>query len=452
MNKSKLYDEVNFDGLVGPSHNYAGLSQGNLASKKHQSSVSNPKAAALQGLEKMFSLHEKGFKQAFLPPHPRPYLPMAHSLGYKGSLEEVIKEIGRLDPLLLNNLYSASSMWVANAAMYSPSLDTKDHKVHFTIANLSSNLHRSIENDFSHHLFKLIFHDKAFFKVHKALPSGRFFADEGAANQTRLSKNYSSKGLEIFHFGHYSYQKESKEPKRYPSRQSFEACSYIAKKHRIGSELRLFLKQSPEAIDEGVFHNDVISVGNENVFFYHEKSFEDTEKSIKEITHACETNLDFSPYFYKVKEKEVSLKNAVSSYLFNSQILRMKDQSMLLLCPSECEEIPSVANYLKSLLKESGPIQKVEFFNLKESMKNGGGPACLRFRLILNETELNSLPKEVFINESSYKELENIIKKRYRDKVSLKDLQDPIFALECMETLKDIALITGFKDLYNFST
>ncbi len=47
-----MLTEINFDGIVGPSHNYAGLSLGNLASARNAGAVSRPRDAALQGLAK----------------------------------------------------------------------------------------------------------------------------------------------------------------------------------------------------------------------------------------------------------------------------------------------------------------------------------------------------------------------------------------------------------------
>ncbi|MGA8031441.1 MAG: N-succinylarginine dihydrolase, partial [Casimicrobiaceae bacterium] len=44
---------MNFDGIPGPTHNYSGLAQGNLAAERNAQQVSNPREAALQGLEKM---------------------------------------------------------------------------------------------------------------------------------------------------------------------------------------------------------------------------------------------------------------------------------------------------------------------------------------------------------------------------------------------------------------
>ncbi|TWY25023.1 N-succinylarginine dihydrolase, partial [Serratia marcescens] len=127
--------EVNFDGLVGPTHHYAGLSFGNEASTQHQNSVSNPKLAAKQGLLKMKALADLGFQQGVLPPQERPHLPMLRRLGFSGSDEAVLAQAMRQSPRLLSALSSASCMWTANAATVSPSADSADGKVHFTAAN-----------------------------------------------------------------------------------------------------------------------------------------------------------------------------------------------------------------------------------------------------------------------------------------------------------------------------
>lgn len=73
--------EVNFDGLVGLTHHYAGLSFGNEASTKHRFQVSNPRLAAKQGLLKMKALADAGFPQAVIPPHERPFIPVLRQLG-----------------------------------------------------------------------------------------------------------------------------------------------------------------------------------------------------------------------------------------------------------------------------------------------------------------------------------------------------------------------------------
>ncbi|MEE9452218.1 MAG: N-succinylarginine dihydrolase, partial [Gammaproteobacteria bacterium] len=127
--------EVNFDGIVGPTHHYGGLAADNVASKKHALQISNPKAAAKQGLEKMTFLIRLGLKQALLPPHERPNLAFLKRLGFSGTPEKILCNAFKADPKLLTAVYSASSMWAANAATVSPSVDCKDRRIHVTPAN-----------------------------------------------------------------------------------------------------------------------------------------------------------------------------------------------------------------------------------------------------------------------------------------------------------------------------
>ena len=96
--------EINFDGIVGPSHNYAGLSFGNLASTKNAGQVSQPRAAALQGIGKMRSNLALGLAQGIFLPHPRPNRAWLADLGTSA------EGAGRL---LAANAMSASAMWAA---------------------------------------------------------------------------------------------------------------------------------------------------------------------------------------------------------------------------------------------------------------------------------------------------------------------------------------------------
>ena len=195
------YREVNFDGLVGPNHNYAGLAQGNLASATNSKNTSYPKAAALQGLEKMKALFELGLTQGILPPLQRPDLVCLKKLGFTGKPKKIISKAANAAPELLAAVYSSSSMWTANAATVSPSCDTKDKRLHLTPANLNSNFHRSIEMDHTHFNLKQIFNNKKLFEVHQPLPQTEELADEGSANHMRLSSKDFSKGLELFVYG-----------------------------------------------------------------------------------------------------------------------------------------------------------------------------------------------------------------------------------------------------------
>lgn len=449
MNQSE-YREWNFDGLVGPSHNYAGLSFGNLASQKHQSVISNPKKAALQGLAKMRTLMQKGIPQAFLIPHERPYFSFCRHLGLKGNLASNMDYLKKHDPSLLHNLYSAAAMWTANCATCSPSTDTQDKKLHLSVANLNQNLHRSLEANFSYRLLKSIFHNDHYFHVHQALSPGFHFSDEGAANHMRLCHEHSQEALEVFVFGHYAYQKKAPAPKYFPSRQSYEASFYLAKRHGLKQEHTLFIQQDPNAIDAGVFHNDVIALANENVLLFHEKAFLNQAVCIENLVATCETILGFSPYLYCVSEEELSVKEAVMTYLFNSQLITLSPGHMLLVCPKECEESPKVMKVIERLLNKKGPLKEVCFLNLRESMQNGGGPACLRLRVLLSHQEEKAINNYAKVDKEKLELLEKWVHHHYRDKVSSEDLKDPLFAQECLEALDALTQVLNLGTFYDF--
>src|SRR5262245_13496570 len=270
--------EINFDGLVGPTHNYAGLSYGNIASMKNKSAVSSPKQAALQGLEKMRLLAGLGVKQAILPPHERPHVATLRTLGFRGSDADVLKAAQKQDTVLLAAVCSSSNMWTANAATVSPSADTADGKVHFTPANLISQFHRSLEPPTTARLLGAIFPESAScFVHHPPLPCASHLSDEGAANHTRLARRHGEAGVEIFVYGRRAFDGADAGPRKFPARQTSEACAAIARNHQLDPGRVIFLRQSPAAIDAGAFHNDVVSVGNENVLLYHQAAYTDAD-------------------------------------------------------------------------------------------------------------------------------------------------------------------------------
>ena len=220
--------ELNIDGLVGPTHHFGGLSAGNLASQHHRHKVSHPKQAALQGLAKMKLLADLGIPQAVLPPHDRPDVASLRRLGFSGSDAEVIEKAGRDEPGLLSAFSSGSSMWSANAATVSPSADTDDGRVHFTPANLASNLHRCIESVTTATVLRAIFADESVFAHHGPLPQAAELGDEGAANHMRLSPAHGKSGLEIFVYGQSGNELATSQ---HPARQSLLASAAVARLH-----------------------------------------------------------------------------------------------------------------------------------------------------------------------------------------------------------------------------
>ncbi|HEY5798868.1 MAG TPA: N-succinylarginine dihydrolase, partial [Burkholderiaceae bacterium] len=319
--------EFNFDGLVGPSHNYAGLSFGNVASFTNVKSASNPKQAALQGLAKMRELARRGFAQAVLPPQARPNFRLLRSLGFTGSDADVLAKAFRDAPVILACAYSASPMWTANAATVSPSADTQDGRVHFTPANLNSKLHRAFEHTQAARALRGIFADERHFAVHDALPGTPAFGDEGAANHTRFCSGHGNPGLELFVYGRVEFDPDAPAPRRYPARQTLEASQAGARLHGLPASRAFYLSQNPAVIDQGVFHNDVIAVGNENVLFHHQDAFLDSASNLAALrTAAGAAGVDL--HTIEVPREAVSVHDAVVSYLFNSQLLSKEGGKM----------------------------------------------------------------------------------------------------------------------------
>lgn len=398
--------EANLEGLVGLTHNYAGLSFGNIASEKYAHTPSRPKAAAMQGLNKMKFLHDRGIAQLVMPPQPRFDRALLQNLGF-ASLADV-------PDALLGILFSASSMWTANAATVSPSADTRDSTLHMTPANLISKLHRSLEPGVAAQYLRQIF-PGPLFTHHAPLPPHVLFADEGAANQMRLSHD-QAEPLEIFVYGGVS--------QRFPARQSRLASEALIRLH--GVKHAILAEQNPRAIDAGVFHNDVIAMSHDSLVIHHEYAF-------------CEPLILPDPYrAITIRETDLPLEVAVASYFFNSQLVSLPEGGVLVVAPSECEEHTRAKAAFDRLL-DAGIVAEVHYLNLRESMKNGGGPACLRLRVTLNEREREAVHKSVWLNDNLYRQLCGWIEKHYRDIIVPDDLRDPHLAEESERALAELS-------------
>ena len=440
--------EFNFDGLVGPSHNYAGLSFGNVASFSNVRSSSNPRQAALQGLAKMRELAARGFAQAVMPPQGRPNFRLLRSLGFSGTDADVLARAYREAPVILACAWSAAPMWTANAATVSPSADSLDGRVHFTAANLNNKLHRSEEHVQATRTLRAIFGNSEHFMVHDPLPSVPAFADEGAANHTRFAASHGAAGVEFFVYGRVEFDPSAPAPKKYPARQTREASQAIARLHGLDPARTVFASQNPDVIDQGVFHNDVIAVGNGNVLFYHEQAFADEAGTLDALRRALAVaGTELHPV--RVATSQVAVGDAVASYLFNSQLLSKADGRMALVVPHECRENAAVADYLAGLLAGRGPIDELIEFDLRQSMRNGGGPACLRLRVALTDAEAAAMHQGVIMTEALYAQLVAWVERHYRDRIETQDLMDPQLALECTAALEELTRILGLPGLYD---
>jgi succinylarginine dihydrolase len=395
-----MLTEINFDGIVGPSHNYAGLSLGNLAATASAGDISYPRAAALQGLDKMLGNLALGLAQGFFVPLPRP------NLGWLGELAAD----PTMDPALLAGAWSASAMWTANAATVSPAPDTADGRCHLTVANLVTMPHRAHEWPHTLRQLQLAFADKRHFAVHGPVPP--CFGDEGAANHMRLADGHGAPGVEIFVHG--------RSRGRFPSRQHEQAGRLVARRHGLAPDRVLFLEQSPEAIAAGAFHNDVVAVANENVMLAHERTFADPTRAWEAIAEKLP-----GVQIVAVPENVLSLEEAVRSYLFNAQLVTMPEGGQALVIPNEAWESLPVRRFLDALVASNGPIRCVFAVNVRQSMANGGGPACLRLRVVADPATVDP---RFLLDERKGEVIGAIVDKHWPHQIDPSDLGSPTLA------------------------
>ena len=409
--------EVNFDGLVGPSHNYAGLSFGNLAATSNAGSISAPRAAALQGIAKMRRMLELGLSQGLLLPHDRPAAAWLRTLGFAGDDDAVLAAAWTADPALLGTVMSASAMWTANAATVSPAPDTGDGRCHLSVANLATMLHRSIEAPHTARQLRLAFADAAHFTVHDGLPAA--LGDEGAANHMRLTSQHGASGIELFVYGERSAA-------GFPARQNRTASAAIARRHGLDPANVLLVQQGAAAIAAGAFHNDVVAVANETILFAHEQAFEDPA-----AVHAFVRTRLPEAIIVEVPAARVSLEAAIRSYLFNSQLVTLPDGAIALIVPSECRESPEVWAWLQEMIAGNGPIRHVEVLTLRESMRNGGGPACLRLRVVVDDAAHAAIDPRFLLDPARCDTLATVVERYWPERIAPGDLGNPALWQHC---------------------
>ena len=415
---SKLV-EINFDGIVGPSHNYAGLSLGNIASASHKGNASYPRAAALQGIAKMRGNLERGLAQGFLLPLPRPNFGLLRDLAVGDDT----------NPALVAAAWSASSMWTANAATVSPAADTGDGRCHLTPANLVTMLHRGQEWRDTQAQLKIAFGDQRHFAVHDAVPSS--FGDEGAANHMRFCDSHDAPGVEVFVFG--------RPGGRFPARQHEQASRAVARLHGLEPRRCVFIEQNPAAIEAGAFHNDVVAVANEKVLFTHDQAFADQIDAYEAI-RAVFPDL----HVVEVPESQVTLEEAIRTYLFNAQLVTLPTGEMALVVPSECQESASVWSWCERMLASNGPIRHVIPVDVRQSMANGGGPACLRLRVVADPATVDA---RFMLDEAKAERIEAVIAQMWPETIQPDEIGTEALAAKVIEAREALLAVLSLDEL-----
>jgi len=399
--------EINFDGLIGPIHNYAGLSTGNIASAANAGAVSQPRAAALQGLAKMKRLMDRGLVQGFFPPPRRPAVTALRSLGFGGEDSAVLAHAAATDPVLFNNACSASAMWAANAATVIAAADSRDGRLHLVTANLATMLHRSFEAAGTEAMLRSIFRDQRYFVVHPPLPPTQHFSDEGAANHMRLTSSHGVAGLNVFVHG-------IARGSRFPERQARRAGEAVA---RLAGTPGVHVAQSQAAVEAGAFHNDVVAVANEQVLLAHAAAFEQRDSLFAAIEKVV-------PAFTPIEVDSIGLDDAIASYLFNSQLVTLPEGGMALVLPGEAKSNVRVWRAVEAIVAGNNPIGEAIVVDVRESMRNGGGPACLRLRVPVDAAARDGIDPRFLLDERRWAALCALVERHWPERIDASDLAE----------------------------
>lgn len=417
--------EVQVDGLPGPTHHFGGLSVGNLASLAHAGFSSRPRAAARQGLAKMRQVLALGVPQAWLPPLARPDLALLRSAGFSGNDAAVLRAAAS-EPHLLHLATSSAFMWTANCATVVPAGDSADGRCHVVPANLVAMSHRAREGEARAGQLRTVLAAVDGVVVHDPLPPLADLGDEGAANHSRVW----APGTPAVHLFVHGRAGGERQTTRLPARQTREAGAAVARLAGLTEAQVLHIRQHPAAIDAGAFHNDVVMVGDRERVLVHAEAWVDQAAVLGELRRRV-PGLRVA----EIASSDLTLAEAVASYLFNSQLMTTA-HGVVLVAPAQAGE--GRAGAVVRRLVDDGFIARALFLDLGESMANGGGPACLRVRLPLTASARDRLAPGMLLDEARITALEGWVDRHYREHLDRADLADPALIDEWMAAETDL--------------
>jgi succinylarginine dihydrolase len=412
--------ELQLDGLPGPTLFHGGLADGNLASQTNARHPSQPRAGARACLAKMRAVRSLGIAQGFLPPLVRPDLDFLRACGAPAVESAPFN--------LLAIACSTSYQWTANAGTVAPGSDTADGRSRLVVANLAAQHHRSIEGPGRAAQLRRFL---PALEIIDPLPLHPSLGDEGAANHTRIS---GPRGIcHLFICG------AERGHERFRPRQARAASAAVARLLRLPAERVLIAEQLPGTVDAGAFHNDVVMVGAGDRLLLHRQAWADQDAVLTELQRRC------GPLVVReVDDDELSLPQAIGCYLFNSQLLATS-MGWVLVAPEECAS--GAANAVVRRLIDEGFVTRALFVPVRESMRGGGGPACLRLRVPLTDSELARVHPGIRLDDARFSELEQWVDRHYRERLTPEDLADPQLAQEAVAATTALdALLTRAQD------
>jgi succinylarginine dihydrolase len=285
--------------------------------------------------------------------------------------------------------------------------------------------------------------------VHEPLPAGAHFSDEGAANHTRLFAP-GTKAVHLFAWGRRGFgaAAASSTPSRFPARQTLEASQALARLGGVDPARALFPQQHPDGIDAGAFHTDVLAVGNAHALLVHELAFAELPALLERLAALLDGRL----VAYVASERELPAAAAVAAYPFNSQLLSLPDGSMCVVAPAESRDTPAARAFLERVAAAGGPVKAVHYLDVRDSMENGGGPACLRQRIVLTDRERAAVRARVFFDDALDRDLTAWVERHYRDRMTADELRDPLLHREVMAALDELTGLLRLGPVYDFQS
>ncbi|MGZ8363470.1 MAG: N-succinylarginine dihydrolase, partial [Caulobacteraceae bacterium] len=255
------------------------------------------------------------------------------------------------------------------------------------------------------------------------------FSDEGAANHMRLSKSHADRGLNVFVVG------EDKGG-RFPARQTVRASQAVARLGGLTSETAVFTPQSDEAIQAGAFHNDVVAVANETLLLAHPQAFEDKAALYERLARVTG--------FTVFETEGVTLGDAVKTYLFNSQLITLPGGGMGVVLPAEARASEPVWREVERM-RALGLIAEAVVVDVRESMRNGGGPACLRLRVPVSDEAVAAIDQRFLLDEAKWDALGRVVEANWPEALAPADLTNPGLWAQAREAMRALnETVDGF--------
>jgi succinylarginine dihydrolase len=192
----------------------------------------------------------------------------------------------------------------------------------------------------------------------------------------------------------------------------------------------------------------VVAVSNGATLIFHEDACDDADAVIEALRRKLAAR-GAELLAAAARREALSLSEAVASYVFNSQLVTLPDGAAALIAPAEAEASPRARAFVAEAMA-AGAFREVHYVDVRESMRNGGGPACLRLRVVLTGAERAALAGATLMDEARLDAVEALVRAHYRDRLDPADLVDPQLLEESRTFLDRLSALLGLGAIHDF--